>query len=219
MRTNSSAFSASLLLLFASSELQSAPLPPPAWGGALRAVGPFENFDTIITGPGTTEKTHGDATYSLSAVATGDGLPSLAVQVSAASDTYNVNYSAELGLTYYFEVLGPGNSVPIVVGARGSANTQETSPATDSHAVAEIRVAGSASTATSEGGRPFGADPASFDFVKTQDIATGIRFSIDIQVFAFASACPVCDFTERRGHLFGLRGPLFLGPAGLHPSS
>jgi hypothetical protein len=69
MRASSSASLASLLLLLANSDLQSAPLPPPAWAGALRAVGPFENFDTIITGPGTTEKTHGNATYSLSAVA------------------------------------------------------------------------------------------------------------------------------------------------------
>jgi hypothetical protein len=80
--------------------------------------------------------------------------------------------------------------------------------------LAEIHVAGIATTATAKGGRPFGADPASFDFVKTQDIATGIRFSIDLLVFAFASACPVCDSPSDEVTSSAFVDPYFLAPPG-----
>jgi hypothetical protein len=119
-------------------------------------------------------------------------------------------------MTYYFEIFGPGNSVPIVVGARGSANTQATSPATLSHASAEFFISGGIATgrATAAGGRPFGADPASFNFLKTEEAETGIQLSVGLTVFAVASACPVCDSPSDEVTSSAFVDPYFLVPPG-----
>ena len=118
-------------------------------------------------------------------------------------------------MTYYLELLGPENSVPVTIGAKGSANTQTTSPATDSQANVELLMPGlGIVTATAKGGRPFGADPASFDFVKTVNIATGIVLNVGLSVSAFASACPVCASPADAVSASAFLDPYFLVPPG-----
>ena len=105
--------------------------------------------------------------------------------------------------------------MPVTIGAKGSANTQTTSPATDSQANVELLMPGlGIVTATAKGGRPFGADPASFDFVKTVNVATGIVLNVGLSVSAFASACPVCASPADAVTSSASLDPYFMTPPG-----